>query len=476
MCPFFHANRTIILSMPDNRVNPGKNSGIVMLTSAIAALAGLLLGYDTGSVGGALGFISDTFGLDNMGKGSVVSIVLIGGITGAFVNGFLSDRLGRKITVQAAALLFMAGAAGSALSPSASQLLVSRFVLGLALGAVSASAPLYIAEISPAAGRGRLVTYFQLAITIGILLGYVIARALTGSGDWRLMLGTGAVPAFVLLLGMFVLPPSPRWLIKMGRLKEARDTLIRINGGNADAADSELSEIRKILAMESSGGFADMLRSPVNRALVAGVGLCLIQQFVGINTIMYYAPAIFRGAGMESPHTAILATVSVGTVNVLATFIAVWLIDRVGRKPLLYAGLAGMFVSLSAIGAIFALGNSGVGMEIGKATVIAVWFYIACFAFSLGPIPWIVMTEIFPLNVRGRAVSIATMSSWGANLIISFSFLHLMEAAGASYTYWLYALVSLAGIIFVRRLVPETKGLSLEEIEERLLSGKSQLI
>lgn len=457
-------------------MNHGKNSGIVIFTSAIAALAGLMLGYDTGSVSGALGFISDSFGLDNMGKGSVVSMVLIGGITGALVNGFLSDRLGRKITVQGAALLFIAGAAGSALSPSAGALLVSRFVLGLALGAVSASAPLYIAEISPAVGRGRLVTYFQLAITIGILLGYVVDRALTASGDWRLMLGTGAVPALVLFLGMFALPPSPRWLVKMGREEEARETLIKTIGGDAALADAELNEIRKVLSMESSGGLADMLRPPVNRALVTGVGLCLIQQFVGINTIMYYAPSLFRGAGMESPHAAILATVSVGTVNVLATFIAVWLIDRVGRKPLLYAGLAGMLVSLAAIGGIFALGDSGSGMEISRATVVAVWLYIACFAFSLGPIPWIVMTEIFPLNVRGRAVSIATMSSWGANLIISFSFLHLMETAGASYTYWLYALVSLAGLAFVWRFVPETKGLSLEEIEERLLSGNGQLM
>lgn len=471
MCPVFDADRTIPISIRAAAMNPGKNSGIVIFTSVIAALAGLLLGYDTGSVSGALGFISDTFHLDTIGKGGVVSMVLIGGITGAFVNGFLADRLGRKITVQAAALLFIAGAAGSALSPTAGALLASRFVLGFALGAVSASAPLYIAEISPAAGRGRLVTYFQLAITIGILLGYVVDRALTESGNWRLMLGTGALPAFVLLIGMFVLPPSPRWLIKMGREDEARETFIKITGGDAALADAELNDIRKVLSMESDGGFADMLRPPVSRAFVTAIGLFLTQQFVGINSIMYYAPSLFRGAGMESQHSAILATVSVGVVNVLATLIAVWLIDRVGRKPLLYAGLAGMLLSLSAIGLIFALGDRG-GYEIGRAAIIAVWFYIACFAFSLGPVPWIVMTEIFPLNVRGRAVSMATMSSWGSNLVVSFSFLPLLDTIGASYTYLLYALVSLAGIIFVWRFVPETKGMTLEEIEERLLSGK----
>jgi len=453
-------------------MNPGKKSRIVLFTSAIAALAGLLLGYDTGSISGALGFIADAFRLDTVGKGSVISIVLVGGILGALINGIVADRLGRKLMVQAAALIFIAGAAASALSPSAGALLASRFVLGLALGAVSASAPLYIAEISPAAGRGRFVTMFQLAITIGILLGYFVDRTLTGSGEWRLMLGSSAVPALILLFGMFVVPPSPRWLLKMGRDEEAKDTLLKISGGSVSHADAELNEIRKVISMESKGGLADMLRPPVSRAFVTGIGLFLLQQFVGINSVMYYAPSLFREAGMRSPDTAILATVSVGVVNVLATFIAVWLIDRAGRKPLLYAGLAGMLISLTAIGGVFALGYSGGGLGTGRATVIAVWFYIACFAFSLGPVPWIIMTEIFPLNVRGRAVSIATMSSWGANLIVSFSFLPLFEAAGAAFTYWLYALVSLLGIAFVWRLVPETKGMSLEEIEERLLSEK----
>lgn len=451
-------------------MNPGKKSRIVFLTSAIAALAGLLLGYDTGSISGALGFISDAFHLDTVGKGGVIGMVLTGGILGALINGLLADRSGRKIMVQGAALLFIAGAAASALSHSAETLLASRFTLGLALGAVSASAPLYIAEISPAAGRGRQVTYFQLAITIGILLGYFVDRTFTGSGNWRLMLGTSAVPAAVLFFGMFILPHSPRWLIKTGRNEEARDVLLKTCGGDSSLADAELNEIRKVISMESKGGFTDMLRPPVSRALVTGIGLFLIQQWVGINTVMYYAPSLFREAGMKSADTAILATVSVGVVNVLATFIAVWLIDRAGRKPLLYAGLGGMLISLTAIGSIFALRDSGAGLEIDRATVIAVWFYIACFAFSTGPIPWIIMTEIFPLNVRGRAVSIATMSSWGANLIVSFSFLPLLEAVGASYTYWLYALVSLGGLIFVRRLVPETKGMTLEEIEEKLLA------
>ncbi|MFI5322646.1 MAG: MFS transporter, partial [Thermodesulfobacteriota bacterium] len=238
-------------------MNPGKKSGIVIFTSVITALSGLLLGYDTGSISGALGFISDTFHLDTVGKGSVISMVLLGGILGALINGLLADRLGRKIMVQGASLLFITGAAASALSHSAGDLFASRFVLGLALGAVSASAPLYIAEISPAAGRGRLVTYFQLAITIGILLGYFMDRNFTGSGNWRFMIGSSLVPAVILLFGIPFLPHSPRWLIKKGRDEEAKDILLRTSGGDATLADCELNEIRKVVSLESNGGIAD---------------------------------------------------------------------------------------------------------------------------------------------------------------------------------------------------------------------------
>lgn len=437
----------------------------------IAAISGLITGFDTGIIGGALGFISESFPLSSLGKGIVVSMVLAGGIAGALINGAISDRLGRKAMIIGAGVLYAAGAAGSALSPNPEFLQISRFVLGLAIGAACASAPLYIAEISPAEKRGMLVTFFQLAITIGILAGYFLAKALSGSENWRLMLAGGVLPAAGLVAGMLSLPNSPRWLIRMGRDEEARRIFEGVSGGDALKAGAEVEEIKRVLAMERKTGLSEVLKPPVSYALTAAAGLFVLQQFSGINSVMYYAPVIFREAGLGSADTALLATVSVGIVNVLATLIAVWLLDRAGRTPLLYAGFGGMFLSLAAAGIIFA-SSSQPGGGAGAAIVPAVWLYVACFAFSLGPVPWLMMTEVFPLSIRGRAVGLVTMAGWGSNIIISLSFLPLMETIGISSTFWAYAVISFVGIFFVWRLVPETKGRTLEEIERDLLAKK----
>jgi sugar porter (SP) family MFS transporter len=448
-----------------------KKSGLALNTTLIAAIAGLITGFDTGIIGGALGFISESFALSSLGKGIMVSMVLAGGIAGALINGAVSDRLGRKAMIIGAGVLYAAGAAGSALSPNPEFLQISRFVLGLAIGAACASAPLYIAEISPAEKRGMLVTFFQLAITMGILAGYFLAKALSGSENWRLMLAGGVLPAAGLVAGMITLPNSPRWLIRMGRSDEARRILEGVSGGDALKAGAEVEEIKRVLAMERKTGLSEVLKPPVSYALAAAAGLFILQQFSGINSVMYYAPVIFREAGLGSADTALLATVSVGIVNVLATLIAVWLLDRAGRKPLLYAGFGGMFLSLVAVGIIFALNSQPAGGT-GAAIVPAVWLYVACFAFSLGPVPWLMMTEVFPLSIRGRAVGLVTMAGWGSNIIISLSFLPLMETIGISSTFWAYAVISFLGIFFVWRLVPETKGRTLEEIERDLLTKK----
>ncbi len=463
------ATRGLSELMPNtNTKSNQKINAIVIFASAIAALAGLLAGFDTGIISGALEFIAKSFHLTTIGKETIVSMVLVGGVIGALLNGMLADTLGRKRMVVLAAILYLFGSIGSALSPDANTLGLSRFILGLAIGAASASAPLYIAEISSAKIRGSLVTLFQLAITIGILAAYFVDSAFTSSGNWRLMLGSSVIPALILLIGMFGLPYSPRWLIQKGRDKEAKDILVKIYDGDENEAQKGLEEIEEVISIESGGSFADLYKYPVSAALIIAVGLFIIQQFVGINTVIYYAPIIFKDAGMESAKAAIWATVSVGVVNVLATFIAIWLIDKIGRKPLMYAGLIGMVLALTALGIAFMAETDASSSKIGTITVIAVWIYIACFAFSFGPIPWLMMTEIFPLSVRGRAVSIATMTSWGCNLIVSFTFLTLLQAIGPSYTFWLYALVGVLGFIFVWKLVPETKGRTLEEIEETL--------
>lgn len=456
--------------MPNQTSKPiQKVNSIVIFASIIAALAGLLAGFDTGIISGALEFIAKAFHLTTIGKETVVSMVLVGGVMGALINGILADKLGRKRMVVLAAMLYIVGSIASALSPTALFLEISRFVLGLAIGGASASAPLYIAEVSPARIRGSLVTLFQLAITIGILGAYFVDLAFTASGNWRFMLGSSFIPAVILLIGMFGLPDSPRWLIKKGRIEEAKKILNKIYEGETQEVSKEIDEIQTVISTESAGSFSALFTPPASFALIIAVGLFIIQQFVGINTVIYYAPIIFNDAGMESSKAAIWATVSVGVVNVLATFIAIWLIDKVGRKPLMYAGLIGMVLALTALGIAFKILGSNSGSEIGTVTVIAVWIYIACFAFSFGPIPWLMMTEIFPLQLRGRAVSVATMTSWGGNLIVSFTFLSLLKAIGPSYTFWIYAVVGILGLVFVWKLVPETKGRTLEEIEEEFL-------
>ena len=453
--------------MPNtNTESTKKVNTIVIFASIIAALAGLLAGFDTGIISGALEFIAKAFQLTTIGKETIVSMVLVGGVIGALLNGVLADSLGRKKMVVLAAILYLFGSIGSALSPDANTLGVFRFILGLAIGGASASAPLYIAEVSPARIRGSLVTLFQLAITIGILGAYFVDLAFTASGNWRYMLGSSFIPAVVLIIGMFGLPNSPRWLIKSGRDEKAKVVLNKIYENDTAEVEREIKDIKDVISAESEGSFSALFKGPSGFALIIAVGLFIIQQFVGINTVIYYAPIIFKDAGMESAKAAIWATVSVGIVNVLATFIAIWLIDKLGRKPLMYAGLVGMVLALTGLG--FAFMSHSDSSEIGTITVVAVWIYIACFAFSFGPIPWLMMTEIFPLSVRGRAVSIATMTSWGCNLIVSFTFLSLLKAIGPSYTFWIYALVGVLGFIFVWKLVPETKGRTLEEIEETL--------
>lgn len=451
-----------------NKINNSeqKTNYIVIFASATAALAGLLAGFDTGVISGALQYIAKSFHLTTIGKETIVSMVLVGGVVGALLNGVLADRLGRKRMVVLAAMLYILGSIASAMSPNALILQISRFVLGLAIGGASASAPLYIAEVSPARIRGSLVTLFQLAITIGILGAYFVDLAFTSSGNWRFMLGSSFIPAVILLIGMFGLPDSPRWLIKNGNIDKAKNILNKIYNGDIKAVNNEIDEIQTVISSESAGSFSGLFKPPASFALIVAVGLFIIQQFVGINTVIYYAPIIFKDAGMESSKAAIWATVSVGVVNVLATFIAIWLIDKVGRKPLLFAGLIGMVLALTGLGIAFKILGANSGSEIGIVTVVAVWVYIACFAFSLGPIPWLMMTEIFPLQLRGRAVSVATMTSWGGNLIVSFTFLSLLNAIGPSYTFWIYAVVGIFGLVFVWKLVPETRGRSLEEIEQ----------
>ncbi|HTQ34535.1 MAG TPA: sugar porter family MFS transporter [Stellaceae bacterium] len=431
--------------------------------AGVAALGGLLFGYDTGVISGALLFIRQALALSPTMQGIVVAIVLAGAAIGAAVAGFLSDRFGRRRVILAAALLFVVGALLSALAPGLTALLGGRFLVGLAIGTASMLTPLYLAEIAPARDRGAVVSLNQLCITIGILVSYLVGFALaTVAGGWRWMLGIGALPGVILAIGMLILPESPRWLAGHNRMDDADAVLKRLRGGS-DVAE-ELNALRTDIALEGRqlAGWSQLFAARMHRPLVIGVGLAMFQQITGINTVIYFAPTIFQTAGLSSAAISILATAGVGAVNVIMTIVSIWLIDRLGRRQLLYWSLAGMAVTLLILAGAFYAGVSGGLAWIAVASVAA---YVGFFAIGLGPVFWLLIAEIFPLALRGRAMSLATVANWGFNLIVSVTFLDLVAAVGSANAFLLYAVLSVAALVFVVAMVPETKGHSLEEIE-----------
>ncbi|MBU6443272.1 MAG: sugar porter family MFS transporter [Alphaproteobacteria bacterium] len=428
-----------------------------------AALGGLLFGYDTGVISGALLFLKGTFGLSAAMEGTVTSAVLAGATVAAIFGGWLADRFGRRPVMLVLAFLFVGGALLSAAARSVEVLIGARVLIGVCIGVVSFVAPLYIAELAPPARRGALVSLNQLAITIGILVSYIVDMTFADSGAWRWMLGLGAVPGLVLACGMLVLPESPRWLVKRSRLDEARTVLLRARSEDADI-DCEIADIREDLALERNAPGWRAFRAPAMRwPLFIGIGLAILQQVTGINTVIYYAPTIFLAAGFHSASASILATAGVGVVNVLLTVVALRIIDRAGRRVLLLTGTAGMAVSLLIFAVGFAYGGALPGFR--WIAVLSVMAYVGFFAIGLGPIFWLLISEIFPLGVRGRAMGVATVANWGFNLLVALTFLQMLQALGPATTFLIYAGLSVVGWLFAFHFVPETRGHSLEQIE-----------
>jgi MFS transporter, SP family, galactose:H+ symporter len=434
---------------------------LVTIVSAISALSGLLFGYDTGVISGAILFVQEDFHLTTFQEEAVVSAVLLGAMIGAAIGGRLADRFGRRTMLIQVALLFMVGAIGTSLAPSPTWLSAGRLVVGIAIGIASFTAPLYISEISPADVRGKLVSLNQLMITIGIVCSYLADYALAGVRGWRAMFGLAAIPAIILLIGLFFVPESPRWFVNRGLRDQARAVLLRVR--KPSEVDSELAEIEASLSQQQ-GGWRELLSPGLRPALIIGIGLAVFQQFTGINTVIYYAPTIFKFAGFQSA-AAILATAGVGIINVLLTIVALWLLDRAGRRPLLLYGLVGMIVSLGVLG--FAFLSPDMTPALAGVSVGSVMVYVACFAIGLGPVFWLMISEIYPLKIRGRAMGVAAVANWGSNLLVALTFLSLLRSIGRPWTFWLYALVGLIAWIFVFRMVPETKGKTLEQIEAR---------
>ena len=437
-----------------------RGSRFVHIAALFAALGGLLFGYDTGVISGALIFIKRDFSLTTIAEEIVVSGVLLGATIGAIIGGRLADRFGRRRILLVTATIFGVGALASALSPSPAVLIISRIVLGVAIGLASTTVPVYLAEVSPPNARGWIVSLFQLAVTAGIVSAYLVDYAFASAGGWRWMLGLAVAPALVFGAGMFFLPETPRWLIRSGRHKIARSVLLRIRD-NVDV-DLEITDIQTSLAQqEECGTWTDLLHRHVRPALIVGLGLAVFQQVTGINTVIYYAPKILQSAGFASASGAILATAGVGVVNFAMTIVAMLLVDRAGRRPLLLVGIAGMIVTL----AILAFSFHATSTNLASIAVVCLMGYVASFAISLGPIFWLLIAEIYPLKVRGLAEGTAATFNWASNLIVSLTFLTLLEKLGPSSTFALYALASVASWLFAYYLVPETKGRTLEQIE-----------
>nr|WP_234403543.1 sugar porter family MFS transporter [Halarchaeum acidiphilum] len=370
----------------------------------------------------------------------------------------------------AGAAVFFGGSLVMAAASDVYWLIGGRVVVGLAIGVASVVGPLYISEIAPPAIRGSLVSFNQLAVTIGILCAYFVNYAFSGAGAWRYMLGAGMVPAAVLALGMAYMPESPRWLFENGRAERARQILRRSHSD--EQVETEIAEIREAQAQEEAG-LAELLKPWVRPALVVGIGLAIFQQVTGINTVIYYAPTILNQTGL-SASSSIIATVGIGLINVAMTVVAIALVDRVGRRKLLLTGLGGMVVMLAILGGVFYVGLGG---ALGWAATVCLMLFVGSFAIGLGPVFWLLISEIYPTSVRGSAMGAASLCNWAANLVMGLSFLSIVDAIGTDYTFWALGVLTLVALLFSNRLVPETKGRTLEEIEadlrERYLTQQS---
>ena len=446
------------------------NKWYVYKATLVAAVGGLLFGYDTAVVAGAIGFIEKRYDLSAAMVGWIASCALVGCIVGAMFAGKLSDRIGRKKVLILSAVLFAVSSAGIALPFDLNWFVFFRLIGGLGIGIASMLAPMYISEIAPAHIRGELVSINQLGIVSGILLIYFVNATIAGwydeawniSTGWRWMFGSGIFPSLIFLLLLFFVPESPRWLAQKERWKETEDILTRING--ASKAREAMVEIKEALNIEKTS-FNDILQPGIRKALIIGIVLCIFSQVTGINAIMYYAPEIFKSTG-DGSGSALMQTVLVGTINVLFTLVAIKYVDKWGRRTLLLAGAAGMAVCLLVVGGAFYF-----DMAKGYLVLIAILAYIACFAISLGPLSFVVISEIFSNRNRGMAMSVCIFFLWSAVYVVSQSFPMLLDSIGSAFTFWIYMVMSVFAFLFVYKMVPETKGKTLEEIEMYWLPG-----
>ena len=450
-----------------------KKAKLMKIFIAFAAgMAGLLFGLDIGVISGALPFITTHFDLSSRLQEWVVSTMMLGAALGAISTGWISFKLGRKKSLMAGATLFVLGSLGSACAPNVIVLLVSRVLLGFAVGIASYVAPLYLSEMSEKEDRGKLISMYQMMVTIGILVAFISDTIFSYGGHWRLMLGVISIPALLLMISVFGLPDSPRWLASKGMISKAKD-ILRMLSTTDEKADNELSEINESLKVKQEGWGLFKANKNVRRAVYLGMLLQAMQQFTGMNVILYYAPQIFKHAGFANTEQQMIATVICGATNVLATLIAMKTVDKSGRKPILKIGFAGIALGTFLLGVCLYMINAGFdALWISIVAVIMTLFTIASFAMSAGPVVWILCSEIQPLKSRDFGVACSTTTNWGCNMIIGATFLTLINHFGIAATFWIYTTLNILFVILTILFIPETKGVSLEKIEQNLMAGK----
>jgi len=444
-----------------------RTRAFTVLIAATVALGGLLFGYDTAVISGAILFVRKQFQLTTLGTELATSIVLVGALVGAAVGGYLGDRFGRKPILILTAIFFAVFAVATGMANGLPVFVAARFLVGVAVGVTSLLTPLYIAEIAPARTRGALVTLNQLAIVVGIAVAYCVDYLFAASGNWRAMFISAIAPSVILLAGLMFLPETPRWLAARGRFDQASAILNRIE--SPEEAERNLRELRLVTEIDRVA-LADLFGPRFRTPVLLGVVLAAFSQITGVNTIIYYTPTILQMAGFESASSAILGTVLVGVVNVVATVISLLLLDRLGRRPLLLAGIIGMGLSLTHLG--FSFGAAQLSRVIILMDVIV---YLASFAIGLGCVFWLIASEIYPTTVRAQAMSLATLTVWATDFLVTMTFLTLVEKLRPRQAFWLYAVACLAAVLFSLWMVPETKGRTLEEIETGWIKKSARL-
>jgi sugar porter (SP) family MFS transporter len=450
---------------------PAVKPGFLWKVSCIAGLGGILYGYDMGIIAAALIFVRSSFTLSTQMEGAVVSAVLVGSMLGAVVGGALADRLGRRMILVSGGIAFIVGSVLALFAPGVASLIAARMLLGLAIGFTSVTAPVYVSELAPPQSRGMLIGLYQFALTLGLALADLVGYWLASGHAWRLMFGLGALPACLFLALVLTVPESPRWLVGQGRDREA----VSILQSYTDEAGTQLllHDIRQSFSIHVERRWSALWSPGVRWALFIAVGFTVLQQVTGINTVFYYGPQIFLLAGVRSDEAAIFSTFLLAVLNVLATIIALPLVDRIGRKPLLYCGVGGMTISLFLLSFAFH-SQALLGSSMGLVATLCLVVYITCFAFSMGPIGWILVAEVFPLRLRGRGVAAATLGSGAANTLVAFTFLSLIRVAGNSLTFAIYGIFCMLTLLFVRFVIPETKGRELESISASQAGSTSE--